>query len=99
MIRDNKGRYSKSKRDDEDYAEDIPTTSGSGRFLDKPPSIKSILIFLFLTWLSTFIFPGLKEETTRKLTQHICHSEETYKGDFVDLGRAKSNTSHSIKDK
>lgn len=95
MTRDNKGRYSKTKRDEEDFGED-PTTPNPGKLLDRPPSIKFILIFLFVTWVSTFIFPGLKEETTRQLSNHICHSEESFRGSYSNTTRAfGSNSSYS----
>lgn len=68
MNRDNKGRFSKTK-DGDDFPDEEPEKQ---RFLDRPPSIKLLLLFLLMTWLSTFIFPHLKDETTRRMQSHLC---------------------------
>jgi len=101
MTRDNKGRFSKTKEDGDDFPEDEQENK---RFLDRPPSIKFILLFLLMTWLSTYIFPQVKDETTRRIQTHLCQTEGSdFRGNSFDNfrngTRLNSSSTNSNKEK
>lgn len=84
MNRDTKGKFLKPKTDGDEIPEEDQIMTG--KFLDRPPSVKIILFFFVLSWVFTLIFPELKEETSRRLSNYMCqvNLEKDYRGNFTN---------------
>jgi len=93
MSRDTKGKFSKNKTDGEVFSDE----ETEKKFFDKPPSLKFILLSLLVIWLSTFVLPDLKEETTRRLSTFVCHArtDGEFTGDMNSpLNSSRKNSTH-----
>jgi len=74
MSRDNKGRFSKNRvtPDEEPISEDGPTPKKFTGFLEKPPSIKMIMIMMITFWVLSMVSPRLAEEFNSRIIQSYC---------------------------
>lgn len=74
MSRDNKGRFSKNRvtPDEEPTSEDGSTPKKFTGFLEKPPSIKMIMIMIITFWVLSLVSPRLAEEFNSRIIQSYC---------------------------
>jgi hypothetical protein len=74
MSRDNKGRFSKNHvtQDEEPTSEDKHTTKKITGFLEKPPSIKMIIVMMVTFWVLSIVSPRLADEFHSRIIQSYC---------------------------
>jgi len=74
MSRDNKGRFSKNHitQEEELTNEDNHINKKLTGFLEKPPSIKMIIVMIMIFWVLSMVSPRLADEFNSRIIQSYC---------------------------
>jgi hypothetical protein len=98
MSRDNKGRFSKSQtiQEDENTSEDIHVNKKISGFLEKPPSIKLIIIMVLVFWFLSLVSPRLAEEFNSRIIHSYCKCQISPPCE-INMGSAASNSTGRTK--